>query len=141
MDHVYVSKAQRSSPTQRDALIALGIAVAVLTIAVIWLAAGRNQPAKSDAALKNRVALLEAQLTAAQQSAAQLAAGVSSELKAQAARLKKLAPARPSAAASVCLAQLQQEIDDLRGYVALGGAIRRRVSPQCTALLRPRFGG
>jgi hypothetical protein len=141
MDHVYVSKAQRSSQSQRDALIALGIAVAVLTIAVIWLAAGRNQPAKSDAALKNRVALLEAQLTAVQQSAAQLAGTVSSELKGQAGQLKKLGTARPPATTSVCLAQLQQEIDDLRSYVVLGGAIRRRVSPECTALLRPRYGG
>ena len=141
MGHAYVSKAQRSPLTSRDALIGLGICVAVLTIAVIWLAASRPQPGRSDAALKNRVALLEAELTATQQTASQLADSTASALLAQAAQLKKLRAYRARVPSSACLSQVQQEIDDIRGYIAFGGPIRRRVSPQCTALLRPRYGG
>jgi hypothetical protein len=132
MDHVSVPKVEHSSLRSRDFLIFLGLCVAALSAALIWLALGRHDHnAVRIDALQGQVDRLQGQLRAVRRSAQ----------TAQIATLRATLQAKSPALVSRCLGEVQQEIDDIRSFIAFGGAIRRRVSPNCTPLLRPRFGG
>ena len=146
MGHAYVTKARRSAISTRDFQIFLGICVAALAAAVVWLAKRDRHEARPAAlqqhvtALEQRVATLQSRLTAVESTARSLAADTASRLDAQATEIVRLR-SQSAALVSTCLTEVQQEIDDIRSYIAFGGAIRKRVSPECTNLLRPRFGG
>jgi hypothetical protein len=156
MGYANVSKHRRSTAVTHDFQIFLGLCIAALAAAVVWLSV-RDHPAATDnrvVALAHRVDGLERQIkgvslsatTLAAQTAAQLQAQAirlraqATELGTQAAQLKRLSTQKPPLAAR-CLNEIQQEIDDIRGFIAYGGGIRRRVSADCTAVLKPRFGG
>ena len=125
----------------RDFQIFLGLCVAALSAAVVWLAVkDRDHRSAQTAALQHRVDTLQRELTALQATARGLAAETAAQLKAQAAQIAQLRSQSPQLA-SRCLTEVQQEIDDIRSFIAFGGGIRRRVSPECATLLRPRFGG
>jgi hypothetical protein len=144
MGHAYVSKRRQSTLSSRDFQILLGLCVAVLSIAVVWLAARHPHPAAvtDTSALRSRVTLLEARLDTLQDTASSLATQTAAQLEAQAAELKRLrARGQTPALDARCLTQVQQEIDDIRGFIAFRTGIRKRVSAECTALLQPRFGG
>ena len=128
--------------SSRDFQIFLGLCIAGLSAAVVWLAVRDHHPAHpaQTAALQQRVHTLQRRLTALETTTRGLASQTATQLQAQAAQIAKLRAQSP-ALASRCLNEVQQEIDDIRSYIAFGGAIRRRVSPECTTLLKPRFGG
>jgi hypothetical protein len=176
MVHGYVRNVERSSRSSRDFLIFLGLCVAALAAAVIWLAVHeREQPRAQVASLKHQVEGLrrqvdglQLQLSASRKAARALESRTAVRLKAQEARLRaeavrsrartahlsahttrlagevaRLAQVRAQVPRLVsrCLAEVQQEIDDLRGAVAFGSGIHRRVTSECSGLLRPRYGG
>ena len=125
--------------SSRDFQIFLGTCIAALSAAVVWLAVRDHHPAQT-AALQQRVDTLQHELTALQTTAQGLASQTATQLEAQAAQIAQLRSQSP-ALVSRCLTEVQREIDDIRSFIAFGGEIRRRVSPECRKLLRPRFGG
>jgi hypothetical protein len=114
-----------------------------LTALVKRVAAVERAATERETATAARLAKVERELTA-------LRKEVDNRLEAHAEQLAALrratrgraTPTRSAPAIPLqCLRQLQQEIDDLRGYVRFRDPIRRRVTSPCTALLRPRWGG
>ena len=141
MDHASVTKVEHSSPRSRDFQIFLGLCVAALSAAVVWLAVERHDHNGAKiVALQRQVDGLQGQLAAATRAQQASNRITTAQLQAQAAQLAALRAQSP-ALVSRCLGEIQQEIGDLRGFIASGGRLRQRVSPACTTLLGPPPGG
>jgi hypothetical protein len=140
MDHASVTKVEHSSPRSRDFQIFLGLCVAALSAAVVWLALERHDhDGARIASLQRQVDGLRGQLAAATLAQQENTRATTARLQAQAAQLAALRAQSP-ALVSRCLGDIQQEIGDLRSFIASGGRLRRRVSPACTTLFGPRSG-
>jgi hypothetical protein len=140
MEHASVTKAEHSSPRSRDFQIFLGLCVAALSGAVVWLAVERHDHNGARiVALQRQVDGLRGQLAAATRAQQASTRATSARLDAQAARIAALRAQSPLV--SRCLGEVQQEIGDLRTFIALGGRLRERISPACTTLFGPRSGG
>jgi hypothetical protein len=125
--------------------VILAIVVALLVIAVAWLALRHTSSSAQDSrvgAITQRLTALEQTLANLRQAASQQALQTSRSVAANSAAIKKLAAAPGSNVLPVrCAAEIQEEIDDIRGYIAYGSGISRRVTPDCKVYLRPRYGG
>ncbi len=142
-----VHRQSSSNNSSNGILIALGIMVFLLTIAVAWVAlrpAKSGQDTRADALLQ-RVTSVEGALTSLRTGVETLAKQTQAAVNANAAAIKKLqGGTKPTPAAVLplrCAAEVQAEIDDIRGYIAYGTGITRRVTPDCKAYLQPRYGG
>ena len=143
----------------RDYQLVLGLILAGLTIAVIVLAVqDRGTRDSRVGTLTERVAKVEKQLAANQRATRTLSRNTTQRLADVSKRLTALRKALANVSRRVaqrgntgggggttvpleCLRQIQQEIDDIRAYIAFRHKFRRRVAGQCVALLQPRYGG
>ncbi len=102
--------------------------------------ASTNPARPAAASVEQRLAAVEKRLATLSVVAAQLAKEAKAD-RATAATALKTAKRSATGLSTVCAQQLQQEIDDLRGYVVGRGSIQRRVTPACNTALAPRYGG
>src|SRR5262249_1527167 len=118
---------------KRDLQIFVLLCIAGLSAAVVWLSlSDRGQNDSRIPALQRQGATLTTELN-------ELRAATAKSLAARSPRLAALERAKPIP--RPCLKQIQAEIDALRGFIASGTAIRKRVTAECQAVLAPRFGG
>jgi len=114
----------------------------LLLIVVAWLGLRHHGTRDSRVgALQHRVAALESSLASLRRATSEFTRQTSAALDQDAAALKKLSGPSTGTLPARCAVEVQQEIDDIRGYIAFGGAIKRRVTTDCKPLLAPRFGG
>ncbi len=132
------------SSSSRELEWFLGALVVLLLIVVAWIGLKHHGTRDSRVgALQHRIAALESSLAGLRRATSEFTRQTSAALDQDAAALKKLsAPATGTGTLPArCAVEVQQEIDDIRGYIAFGGAIKRRVTTDCKPLLAPRFGG
>ena len=147
MAYTYVTRSRRLRLRTRDFQLLMGLSVAALSAAVVWLAvhtrhAVHAAPDPRVAALAQRAGLLQKQVTGLRSrlsSVEDATVAVAAQTEGQADQLAQLR-SRPQLA-TTCVTEIQQEVDDIRGYIAFGTTITRRVTGDCAKILAPRFGG
>ena len=126
--------------SSRDFRIFLLLCIAALAASLVWVSIRERDRTDSRVApLAQRVATLAQRVSTLEADLKALRAEADRRLQDQSEQLARLREAGP--AGLHCLAQVQQEIDDIRGFIAFGDAIRRRVTDDCKDLLKPRYGG
>ena len=139
----------------RDVLVFFGLCIAALAAAILWVAVHNRDRENGQtaaltqhtAALTQRISTLAHQVGGLQTELGRLQTSTAAVQRESAQRLDalrsdvaKLRAQKPPAVRR-CLGEVQSEIDDLRAFLAYGSGIRRRVTADCTSVLKPRFGG